>query len=147
VRSSRSVAMEYRSLGRTGVRVSALCLGTMNFGSRTSEKESLRIMAHAVDAGVNFIDTANIYSNGDSERIVGKAIHEGSNRDQLIVATKVYNPTGPGPNDRGLSRLHIIRECERSLRRRRTIFWTAASKTSSYHQDRRFPISTITPAG
>lgn len=112
--------MEYRALGRTGVQVSALCLGTMNFGARTGQTDSQRIIARAVETGINFIDTANIYSGGESERIVGTAIGDIAGRDQLIIATKVFNPTGSGANDRGLSRMHIIRECENSLRRLNT---------------------------
>ncbi len=109
--------MEYRMFGRTGVMVSPLALGTMNFGNPTSEEESIRIIQRAVDAGINFIDTANVYNNGESERIVGKAVRLMKNRDKLFIATKVYNPMGEGPNDRGVSRYHILQECENSLRR------------------------------
>lgn len=109
--------MEYRSLGRTGAKVSCLCLGTMNFGSVTPEDDARRIIARAQEAGINFIDTADVYNGGESERIVGRALRETASRDQTVLASKVYNPMGPGPNDRGLSRLHIIRACEDSLRR------------------------------
>lgn len=109
--------MNYRSLGRTGAQVSCLCLGTMNFGGATEESESARIIAHAQDAGINFIDTADIYNDGESERIVGRALGNAKTRSQTVLATKVYNPMGPGPNDRGLSRIHILRACEESLRR------------------------------
>ncbi|MCX7786759.1 MAG: aldo/keto reductase [Spirochaetes bacterium] len=109
--------MEYRMFGRTGVMVSAIALGTMNFGNPTSEEESIRILQRAVDAGVNFIDTANVYNNGESERIVGKAVRLMKSRDKLFIATKVYNPMGEGPNDRGVSRYHILQECENSLKR------------------------------
>ena len=109
--------MEYRSLGRTGVKVSPLCLGTMNFGGPTSETDSIAIIARALDAGINFIDTANVYTGGESERITGKAIRESHRRDQIVLATKVYSPVGQGPNDRGGSRHHIIKACEDSLRR------------------------------
>jgi aryl-alcohol dehydrogenase-like predicted oxidoreductase len=109
--------MEYRMFGRTGVMVSPLALGTMNFGNPTPEDQAIRIIQRAVDAGINFIDTANVYNNGESERIVGKAVKLMKNRDKLFIATKVYNPMGEGPNDRGLSRYHIMQECENSLKR------------------------------
>ena len=110
--------MDYVNLGRAGVKVSRFCLGGGNFGGRTDEAESARIIAAALDAGVNFIDTANWYNEGRSEEIIGRAV-EGV-RDDLVLATKVEGPVGEGPNDRGLSRYHIIREVERSLRRLRT---------------------------
>jgi aryl-alcohol dehydrogenase-like predicted oxidoreductase len=109
--------MEYRPLGRTGVMVSPLCLGTMNFGGPTDEAEAIRITARALDAGFNFIDTANVYTGGESERITGKAIRESGRRDDIVLATKVYSPVGKGPNDRGGSRYHIIKACEDSLQR------------------------------
>jgi aryl-alcohol dehydrogenase-like predicted oxidoreductase len=112
--------MEYRSLGRTGVMVSPLCLGAMNFGGPTSAEESVRIIDRALEAGINFIDTANVYNAGESERIVGRALKENGSRDQVVLATKVHNPMGDGPNDRGDSRYHIIRACEDSLRRLQT---------------------------
>ena len=108
----------YRSLGRTGVKVSALCLGTMNFGGATGEKESIAIMHAALDAGINFFDTANVYNGGESEKVVGKAL-EGRHND-VFLATKVYFPVGDGVNDSGLSRYHIMRACEDSLRRLNT---------------------------
>ncbi|MFQ3620896.1 MAG: aldo/keto reductase [Spirochaetales bacterium] len=109
--------MQYRMFGRTGVMVSSLALGTMNFGNPTSEEEAIRILQRAVEAGINFIDTANVYNKGETERIVGKALKAMGNRDKLFIATKVYNPMGDGPNDRGLSRYHLMQECENSLRR------------------------------
>lgn len=112
--------MEYRSLGRTGVKVSPLCLGAMNFGAPTSTEESLRIINRALEAGINFIDTANVYNGGESERIVGRALKENGRRDQVVLATKVHNPMGSGPNDGGDSRYHIMRACEDSLRRLQT---------------------------
>src|SRR5512135_2463012 len=112
--------MEYRSLGRTGVKVSPLCLGAMNFGAPTSAEESLRIMNRALEAGINFVDTANVYNGGESERIVGRALKENGRRDQVVLATKVHNPMGTGPNDGGDSRYHIMRACEDSLRRLQT---------------------------
>ena len=112
--------MEYRSLGRTGVMVSPLCLGAMNFPSPTPEDESLAIINRALDAGINIIDTANVYNRGESERVVGKALKEGARRDQVILATKVHGRMGDGPNDGGNSRYHIIQSCEDSLRRLQT---------------------------
>jgi len=107
--------MNYRTLGRTGVQVSPLCLGTMNFGGPTDETESVQIVHAALDAGVNFIDTANVYNRGVSEEIVGKAI--AGRRDRVVLATKVYSPMSSDPNDRGGSRDHIVKSCEASLRR------------------------------
>lgn len=112
--------MEYRSLGRTGVMVSPLCLGAMNFGGPTNEQDSFKIMNRAVDSGINFIDTADVYNNGESERIVGKFIHDSGKRDQIVLATKVYSRVGNGPNEAGSSRYHIIKACEDSLRRLQT---------------------------
>jgi aryl-alcohol dehydrogenase-like predicted oxidoreductase len=112
--------MEYRLLGRSGVRVSPLCLGTMNFGGPTPEDEAIRIIHAAFDSGINFMDTANMYNDGESERIVGKALKQCNRRDQVILATKCFWPVGDGPNDRGLSRYHILRACEDSLRRLQT---------------------------
>jgi 1-deoxyxylulose-5-phosphate synthase len=113
--------MEYRSLGRTGVMVSPLCLGAMNFPSPTPEDESLAIIHRALDAGINFIDTANVYNRGESEKMVGKALKErGGRRDEVVLATKVHGTMGEGPNDSGNSRYHIIKACEDSLRRLQT---------------------------
>jgi 1-deoxyxylulose-5-phosphate synthase len=112
--------MEYRSLGRTGVMVSPLCLGAMNFGGPTAEEESIAIINRALDGGFNFIDTANVYNAGESERIVGKALAQNAKRDQIVLATKVYGDMGPGPNEKGVSRYHIIKACEDSLRRLQT---------------------------
>jgi aryl-alcohol dehydrogenase-like predicted oxidoreductase len=107
--------MDYRQLGRTGVRVSPLCLGTMMFGGPTSEADSRRIIDAAVDAGINFIDTADMYSTGESERIVGRAIAK--RRDSIVLATKGRHKMGPGPNDWGASRLHLRQALEASLSR------------------------------
>ena len=112
--------MEYRSLGRSGVMVSPLCLGAMNFGGPTNEEDSFTILNRAQEAGVNFIDTANVYTSGASERIVGKFLKESGKRDQLVVATKVYSRVGNLPNDAGASRYHILKACEDSLRRLQT---------------------------
>ncbi|MFO7168062.1 MAG: aldo/keto reductase [Chloroflexota bacterium] len=109
--------MHYRLFGRTGVRVSPLCIGAMNFGDATDEAEAFRIVDRALEAGINFFDTANVYNGGESERILGRALARDGKRDQVFLATKAFNPVGPGPNDRGASRLHLIRACEDSLRR------------------------------
>jgi aryl-alcohol dehydrogenase-like predicted oxidoreductase len=110
--------MEYRRLGRTGVTVSNLCLGAMMFGEwgTRDHDESIRIIHRAMDAGVNFIDTADVYSAGESELIVGKAL-AGGRRDDVVLASKVHMPMGEDPNQRGNSRRWIIREVESSLRR------------------------------
>ncbi len=112
--------MDYRPLGRTGVMVSPLCLGAMNFGGPTPEEESILILNKALDAGFNFIDTANVYTGGESERIVGKALKENGKRQQVVLATKVYSRVGEGPNDGGASRYHILQAVEDSLRRLQT---------------------------
>ncbi len=113
--------MEYRSLGRTGVRVSELCLGAMMFGGPTEEKDSAAIIDAALDAGVNFIDTANVYSRGRSEEVVGAALAANKQRDRLVLASKVHGKmSDDDPNAEGNSRRHIIAQCEASLRRLRT---------------------------
>ncbi len=110
--------MEYRSLGRTGVQVSPLCLGAMMFGAwgNTDHDDSIRIIHRALDAGINFIDTADVYSRGESEEIVAKALSDGR-RDDVFLATKFHGVMGDGPNDKGNSRLWIMRAVEDSLRR------------------------------
>lgn len=112
--------MEYRLLGRTGVKISPLCLGTANFADPTPEKACIDIVSRAVTAGINMIDTADSYAQGESERILGKALSQGGIRDKILVATKVHYPLGSGPNDWGNSRLHIMKACEDSLRRLNT---------------------------
>ncbi|GAB4412397.1 MAG: aldo/keto reductase [Anaerolineae bacterium] len=112
--------MEYRVLGSSGVKVSPLCLGTMNFGGPTPAEESIRMLNRALAGGINFIDTANVYNGGESERIVGRALKENGQRDSIVLATKVYNAMGDGPNDQELSRYHIVKACEDSLRRLQT---------------------------
>jgi aryl-alcohol dehydrogenase-like predicted oxidoreductase len=110
--------MEYRNLGRTGVKVSPLCLGTMMFGRRASEADSIAMIEHALGAGINFIDTADAYGQGDSERYIGKALAKSGRRDGVVLATKAFFPTdSDDPNARGLSRRHLIRACEASLER------------------------------
>jgi aryl-alcohol dehydrogenase-like predicted oxidoreductase len=110
--------MEHRPLGRTGVSVSKLCLGAMMFGDwgTKDHDESIRIIHHALDAGINFIDTADVYSQGESEEIVGKAL-AGGRRDDVVLATKFHGAMGEDPNQQGNSRRWIIREVEDSLRR------------------------------
>lgn len=110
--------MEYRRLGQSGLKVSELCLGTMTFGHGTDEATARQMVDLALDAGVNFIDTANTYGGGLSEIMVGKAL-KGRRRD-VVLATKFTNPTGPGPNDSGMSRVHIMNAIEDSLRRLQT---------------------------
>ncbi len=110
--------MEYTCIKGTGLRVSRFCLGTMTFGGQTDESESLRIIDHALDRGVNFFDTADGYTDGESERILGRALE--GRRDGAVIATKVTNPTGPLPNQSGQGRKHILQNLERSLRSLRT---------------------------
>src|SRR3954463_9364295 len=109
--------MEYRTLGRTGVKVSPLCLGAMMFGAwgNADHDDAVAVIHAALDAGVNFVDTADIYSGGESEEIVGKALR--GRRDDVVLATKVWGPMGEDPNRRGLSRRWIMTEVEHSLRR------------------------------
>jgi aryl-alcohol dehydrogenase (NADP+) len=107
--------MTYRNLGRTGIKVSPLCLGTMMFGNQTDEATSRRIVDKAFEQGVNFIDTADGYAGGKSEEIVGRLIS--ARRDSWVLATKYVNPRGDGPNDRGASRKYTIQAVDASLRR------------------------------
>ncbi|MBI1310860.1 aldo/keto reductase [bacterium] len=119
--------MNYRELGASGLLVSPICLGTMTFGTPVTEAEAIRLVHGAMDLGINFIDTANVYEGyarylgspgGTAEEIVGKALV--GRRDQAVVATKVCAPVGSGPQDRGLSASHILREVDRSLKRLQT---------------------------
>jgi aryl-alcohol dehydrogenase-like predicted oxidoreductase len=100
--------------------VSSLCLGAMNFGGSTSKEDSIAIINRALEGGINFIDTANVYNAGESERIVGQALKENGQRDQVVLATKVHGKMGEGPNEWGVSRYHIIKACDDSLRRLQT---------------------------
>jgi aryl-alcohol dehydrogenase-like predicted oxidoreductase len=115
--------MHYVNLGRTGLKVSRLCLGTMTYGTSKwrpwvlDEEQSRPFIRRALDAGINFFDTANMYSNGASEEVVGRALRDFAKRSEIVLATKVFFETGPGPNDRGLSRKHIMTEIDNSLRR------------------------------
>ncbi|MDE0689515.1 MAG: aldo/keto reductase [Candidatus Poribacteria bacterium] len=129
--------MEYTYLGRTGLQVSRLCLGTVNFGRHTSAEDSLPVLSRALQAGINFFDTANIYNEGLTETIVGNWLAEDkSRRDQIVLATKLYGSTGEGPNDGRLSAYHIRRACEDSLRRLQT---DHIDLYQMHHIDRRTP--------
>jgi len=110
--------MKYKNLGKTGVKVSELCLGTMIYGQQVDETTAIKIIKRAIDAGINFIDTADVYTEGRSEEIVGKAIK--GMRDDIVLATKVRGRTGIGPNGEGLSRKHIMHNIETSLKRLQT---------------------------
>lgn len=107
--------MEYRRMGRSGLQVSEICLGTMTFGHGADEAEAAGILDACLDAGVNFIDTANSYNGGESEAMLGRILK--GRRRQTVLASKVFNPMGPGPNDSGASRAHIMQAVEDSLRR------------------------------
>ena len=114
--------MEYVRLGSTGLKVSRICLGCMSFGAgmdwMLSEADSRPIVKRALDGGINFFDTADVYSQGESEEILGRALKDfGVPRDELVVATKIYNPMGPDPNQRGLSRKHVMHSIDDSLKR------------------------------
>ena len=132
--------MEYVRLGRTGLKVSRLCLGCMSFGSgfdwMLPEEPSFAIIRKALDAGINFFDTADVYSNGESEQILGRALEAfGVKRKEVVIATKVYNPMGPGPNQRGLSRKHILESIDESL-------WRLGLDYVDLYQIHRFDLET-----
>ncbi len=115
--------MEYVNLGRTGLKVSRICLGTMTYGTPAwrewvlPEEESRPFIQRSLELGINFFDTANMYSLGASEEVVGRALRDFAQRDEVVIATKVYFPVGDGPNQRGLSRKHILSSIDASLRR------------------------------
>jgi 1-deoxyxylulose-5-phosphate synthase len=114
--------MDYVNLGKTGLKVSRICLGCMSFGLQKrnwilDEEQSRPIIRRAVEAGINFFDTANMYGAGASEEVTGRALREFARRNEIVIATKVYFPMGPGPNSRGLSRKAIMTEVDASLRR------------------------------
>jgi len=115
--------MQYTTLGNTGLTVSRICLGCMSYGSPAwrpwvlDEDAARPFFRQALDAGINFFDTADMYSAGASEEVTGRALRDMANRDEIVLATKVYNAMGPGPNMRGLGRKHVIQGCEASLRR------------------------------
>jgi aryl-alcohol dehydrogenase-like predicted oxidoreductase len=112
--------MQYRILGRTGVKVTPLCLGTMNFGGRSAPAESKKILDNYLELGGNFIDTANVYNDGKSEEIIGQWMKERGTRDRIVLSTKVHGRRSPNVNDAGNHRWHIVREVEQSLRRLNT---------------------------
>ena len=116
--------MKYKTLGRTGLKVSRLCLGTMNFGPHTSEVDSFKILDYALENGLNFVDTANVYGGkkgeGTTEKIIGRWLKQGGRRNKIVLATKCYGEMGDGVNDRGLSAYHIRKACEDSLIRLKT---------------------------
>jgi aryl-alcohol dehydrogenase-like predicted oxidoreductase len=116
--------MEYVRFGSTGLKVSRLCLGCMSYGEPTErwpwaldEEHSRPYIQHALELGINFFDTADVYTNGMSETVVGRALRDFSSRDEVVIATKVYSEMGTGPNDRGLSRKHILSSIDASLKR------------------------------
>ena len=115
--------MQYVQLGRTGLTVSRICLGCMSYGSPSwrpwvlDETAARPFFRRAIEAGINFFDTSDMYSAGVSEEVTGRALRELGNRDEIVVATKVYFPLAPGPNQSGLSRKHVVQACEASLRR------------------------------
>ncbi|WP_109488557.1 aldo/keto reductase [Occallatibacter savannae] len=138
--------MQYTSLGRSALQVSRLCLGTMNFGMVTDQVASFGIMDAAIESGINFIDTADVYGGpqspdmekgyGISEEIIGRWLAQGERRDRIVLATKVYQPMGTGPNDRRLSAYHIRKACEDSLSRLQT---DHIDLYQMHHVDRRTP--------
>ena len=112
--------MQYRRLGRSGLQISSLVLGTMNFGKPTEKQEAFHIVDAAIDNEINIIDCADVYANGESERILGEAFRRNGKRKDVLLTSKVYNRMGPAPNDRGNSKHHIIEACENSLQRLKT---------------------------
>jgi aryl-alcohol dehydrogenase-like predicted oxidoreductase len=138
--------MQYTCLGRSGLQVSRLCLGTMNFGMVTEEATSFEIMDAALEAGINFFDTADVYGGpqspdmeqgyGLAEEIIGRWLTHGDRRERIVLATKVYQPMGRGPNDRRLSAYHIRQACDDSLRRLQT---DHIDLYQMHHVDRRTP--------
>lgn len=112
--------MKYRTLGRSGIKIFPLALGTDNFANPTPEKESIDIINAALDAGVNLIDTSNSYAKGEAERIIGRAFQQNGRRHEVVLATKAYFPQSDNPNHRGGSRMHLIKACEDSLKRLNT---------------------------
>ena len=140
--------MEYSNLGRTGLSVSRLCLGTMNFGPQTTEPDSFEIMDKALEHGLNFFDTANVYGwklgEGVTEQIIGRWIATGGGRrEKVVLATKVYGSMSDWPNDKGLSARHIISACEQSLRRLQT---DVIDLYQMHHVDRATPTEEILQA-
>ncbi|MEJ2282302.1 MAG: aldo/keto reductase [Desulfobacterales bacterium] len=112
--------MQYRRLGRSGLKISELVLGTMNFGNQTDKTESFKIIDAAIDAGINLLDCADAYAEGRSERVIGEALTANGKRKDVFITSKVFLPVGDRPNDRGNSRHHIVEGCENSLRSLKT---------------------------
>ena len=140
--------MQHVRLGRSGLKVSRLCLGTMNFGPETSEADSFKIMDRALDLGINFFDTADIYGwkkgEGWTEQIIGRWLAQGGGRrEKIVLATKLYGEMGEGPNDRGLSAYHVRAACEGSLRRMKT---DHIDLYQMHHIDRETPVNEILQA-
>ncbi len=142
--------MQYTSLGRSGATVSRICLGTMNFGPVIDEAASFQILDAAVDAGVTFIDTADVYGGppwserpGHTEEILGRWLHQRGRRDDVVLATKVYGTMGSGPSDRGLSALHIRAGVDASLRRLQT---DRIDLLQMHHIDRAVPVDEVLEA-
>src|SRR3954464_7893873 len=123
---TKGTPVQYKNLGRTGLKISRLGLGTMNFGDHTAEIDASAIMDEAIEAGIDFLDTADVYGGpqrpdmekgyGISEEIIGRWLAQGGRRDRIVLATKVSQPMETGPNDKYLSAYHIRRACEASLR-------------------------------
>jgi aryl-alcohol dehydrogenase-like predicted oxidoreductase len=109
--------MQYRYLGRSGLKVSCIALGSQTFGWVTGEQDAHRMLDRYLDRGGTMIDSANIYNRGEAERILGTWLKKRGRRDDLVIATKVFFPTGDGPNDTGLTRKHILEQIDRSLGR------------------------------
>ncbi len=139
-----STLMDYVNLGRSGLRVSRLCLGTMNFGPQTTERDGFAIMDRALELGIDFFDTADVYGwktgEGVTEQIIGRWLAQGGRRDRIVLATKVYGTMGDGPNDRRLSAYHIRRACDESLRRLQT---DRIDLYQMHHVDRATPFEEI----
>jgi aryl-alcohol dehydrogenase-like predicted oxidoreductase len=112
--------MKYRRLGRSGLKISSLVLGMMNFGNPTPKEEAIKIIDAAIEAGINLFDCADVYAGGMSERILGEALARNGKRKDVLITSKVFMKTGPGPNDAGNSKHHILESCEASLKRLRT---------------------------
>jgi aryl-alcohol dehydrogenase-like predicted oxidoreductase len=112
--------MKYRRLGRSGLKISELVLGTMNFGNQTDKNESFKIIDAAIDAGINILDCADVYAGGESERVIGEALTANGKRKEVFITSKVFLPVGDRPNDRGNSKHHILEGCENSLRSLKT---------------------------
>ena len=142
--------MEYRNLGRTGLKVSEVCLGAMHFGGPADEQTSLRILDEFADAGGTFIDTADVYNAGESEAVLGRWL-KSRDRDAFVIATKVYGAMGQGPNDDGLSRKHILSAVEASLRRLGTdyidLYYTHVWDTATPIEETLSTLDTLVTSG